>query len=652
MVVLKKKIFEISNIHSVDELNSLSIALNEREQVSHMKISSDTIVFHCLDIEPLLSIIQGINKEFIVKEINEDGYKRQYDFVHKEEKKHYFMFRNLITKDDIYVLIHRIENNEKYHNIEYDENNKLLTLTSSKRDILSYLRKELFKINPSVEIIEHRRPIRSQDVFNQKFIHTYIRIACFLVAVSLALITSKDHTMVTPLFWLVSMLILSERILKKAWTHMKQFQFIKEDVLILYAFILGIVSGAYIETLLASILYQLAEPILNYFLKRSLQKIDQTVQMPEKGIKVVDDIEEDVSLYDFEIGDILKVPSGETIPMPGTIIKGESQISTYSNTSTYDHIGVKNNDEVNSGDVNIGQEAIYIQISKTYESSNFTKIMNIASVAPVHESKVEKYTKLLAHFYTPIMVFFGVLLGIVLPIVNYKQFDMFIHAGAILFVLSGALSSHQSTSLGMLAGFSKAFESGIVVESSLGLDSINATQTIVYDRFDGQEVTDEELDLFKKLSHMGKTLVIFNDGPVALEDDQYMIYNYLSVEEKLEKMDSFIGPIVYIGDSFKDIQLLQKSYVGISRGGLADSKVVESSDIVLIDKNVDKVYETFHIARKMRSTAIFNNLLTIIMKIVVIILALSLSNFPIWAAIFIEILVNAFVMSASTYILE
>ena len=67
----------------------------------------------------------------------------------------------------------------------------------------------------------------------------------------------------------------------------------------------------------------------------------------------------------------------------------------------------------------------------------------------------------------------------------------------------------------------------------MGLDSVNAAQTIVYDRFDGVEVTNEELNLFKKLSHMGRTLVIYNDGPVALEDDQYMIYNNLTNEEKM-----------------------------------------------------------------------------------------------------------------------
>ena len=56
---------------------------------------------------------------------------------------------------------------------------------------------------------------------------------------------------------------------------------------------------------------------------------------------------------------------------------------------------------------------------------------------------------------------------------------------------------------------------------------------------------------------------------MALEDDQYKIYNDLTNVQKLEKMESLTAPVVYIGDTFKDIELLQKSYVGISRGGLS-----------------------------------------------------------------------------------
>lgn len=647
---LKKKTFEISNIQSVEELNHLSLKLNEKEQVSHIKVNKDSIVFHCLDIDTLLSLIQSINKELVVKEVV-DGKKREYDFAKRKERQYYFMFKNMLTEDDIYVLVERIEQDRRYQNVRYDAQNKLLLLTSSQRDVLSLLRKELFKINPSVEIIEHHRPIRSQDVFNQKFLHMYMRIGILLVVIALALVTSKDDTIITPLLWFVTVVLLGTSLLQKGWGDILSKKYFGESLLVFIAMIFGVVSGAYIETCVALIIYELSTPLLNKVLERSLHKIDNAVEMPETGIRYRDELEEKVSLYDVEIGDILIVKPGETVSIPGIVDKGVSAMSTYSNTSTYEPVVVKKGSHVSSGDVNVGESELYIQVDETYESSNYMNLMNIASIAPVYESKVEKYTKNLAKFYTPVMIVLGLLLGFVLPMIDFEEYSSFIHVGAVFLVISGALSSDQATSLGMLAGFAKAFQNGIIVESSLGLDSVNAAQTIVYDRFDGVEVTNEELSLFKKLSHMGRSLVIYNDGPVALEDDQYKIYNDLTNEEKLATMDSLTGPVVYIGDTFKDIELLQKSYVGISRGGLADPKVVENSDIVLIDADLNRVYETFVIARKMRTIAVANNILTVVIKIAMLVTALSWTMVPLWAIVLIEILLKAFVIRNSTCIL-
>lgn len=648
---MKKKTFEISQIKNEEDFNALSIALNEKEQVSHLKINKENIMFNCIDIDALSGLIYSIDKDLIIKEVV-DGQKREYDFATRKEKKHYFMFKNMLSEDDIYVLVERISKDAKYKNVKYDQPNKVLMLDSSQKDVVSLLRKELFKINPSMEIIEHRRPIRSQDVFNQKYLKSYMHIAILLVALALALITSKDKTWVTMACWLVAVLVLSTETIKGAWNYLKHFKFFQTDVVMVMALIMGVVSGAYIESCLAALLYHFTMPVINYFLHRSLKRIDEAVQMPEKGIRVVNQVEEKISLYDFEVGDIMVVYPGETIHISGKIQKGPSEISTYSNTSCYELTRAVRGVQVHSGDINVGENPIYIKVDRVYESTRYVELMNIASVAPVYESQIEKTVKHIARLYTPVMVILAVILGIVLPIINYKDYGMYIHVGAVLMVISGAMFNDQSTSLGMLAGFAKAFENGIIVESSKGLDSINATQTVIYDRFDGVEVTDEELELFRKLSHMGRTLIIFNDGPVALENDQYMIYNDLSVEEKLEKMESAVGPIVYIGDSFKDIDLLQKSYVGISRGGLSQPKVVENSDIVLIDYDMNKVYETFLIARRMRTNAIVNNILAFLTKLILLIVILSINSFPLWGAILVNIVIGAFIMYASTNILE
>ena len=83
---MEKKLFEISKIENNDNLNALSIALNAKEQVSHIKIDKLTITFYCLDIDVLMNTILDIDKNVVVKEII-NGRKSTYRFNAKKEMK-------------------------------------------------------------------------------------------------------------------------------------------------------------------------------------------------------------------------------------------------------------------------------------------------------------------------------------------------------------------------------------------------------------------------------------------------------------------------------------------------------------------------------------------------------------------------------------
>ena len=135
----------------------------------------------------------------------------------------------------------------------------------------------------------------------------------------------------------------------------------------------------------------------------------------------------------------------------------------------------------------------------------------------------------------------------------------------------------------------KAFSKNIVIKENSGLDALNLCRTVIYDRFDGVEVTEEEMELFAKLSKLHVGLIIFNDGPVDLENDQYRIYNNLTIDEKLEVMDkaSIAGPVAYIGDNSKILHYCKKH--GIS-SGIKDKKVIENSDIMLMNSDLKYRY--------------------------------------------------------------
>ena len=216
---MKKKIFEISKIADNDSLNALSIALNAKEQVSHIKIDKLTITFNCIDIDALMNTILDIDKNVVVKEVIGES-KKTYNFGQSKVETRYYMFKNIANVQEVVTFVELIKEDERFKDVEYDQANQILTLTSSK-DVIHLLRKELYKINPSIALNEHRMPVRSQDVFNQKYVKTYLKIALFVLTMALALITSKDDMWITPILWTITVVITAEKVIKGAYKQYK-----------------------------------------------------------------------------------------------------------------------------------------------------------------------------------------------------------------------------------------------------------------------------------------------------------------------------------------------------------------------------------------------------------------------------------------------
>ncbi len=647
---MKKKTFEINNISSKEVLNQLSIAINEIEQVNHLKIGKNNITFSCIDIDALYDVIKAVDNKLTINEVI-NGEKRNYDFSQTKEKKYYFMFKNILNEEDVLTFINNLKTKKQYHDVTYDIQNKLLVLTTSQKDVFHRLKEELKKMNPSIEIDEYHKPIRSQDVFKEKYLRNYIKIAFILIFASLALVTNSDHLILSTFCWIVVILMVGEKIVKSAFKNMKAFHVFHEDVLVLIGIILGVVAGYVLSSIVALVFYMCLEPFKIRILQRSFNKINRAIEKPEVGIRDNNGQEEIIPLSSFEEGDVMIIESNEVIPIYGYIVEGESIIDTYPNTSSYELKKVGYGDVVHSGDINM-EGIIKVKIRGKYERGNLAHILNIASHAPVYLSRIEKYMQKVSYWYTPLMSVMAVVVGIVMPLINFEEYGQYMSVGVILFLISSSFSTEQSSSIGMLAGYAKAFQQGIYVESSLGLDSINSGDVIIYDTIDNSEIHEEELLLFDKLSHLGRVFIVFNDGNRDLGDKKYKIYNYPSIEEKLEIIENCHGNVIYIGDSFKDIECFQKSFVAISRGGISHSKIVENSDIILMDNNIEKVYQVFKIARKIRTKSIVNLLLSMILKIIFIILTFTLLPIPFWTPILYEAIITVIVMYNAVDILR
>lgn len=636
-----ERIYYIDQIKNED-INKLTLKLNEMQEVSHIKIIKNSISFNCARPDNVQAFLDESDLDYVLKEMVNKS-KREY--VSSETKiDQFFMFENLENEEEANEIREILSKYSVYENINLDFQNKVLTLTSANRNVLKRISRIVENVNPNIHVEQWKKPFKSQDIFKEKYIQKYIRIAILFVGVAMGLVTRSDITFLTYVGWLAAMLVCGENVIKSAIKDIKLKQYISEHVIILLACLGGWAYQAFLEAILVIILYQVGQLAISKVSHSTMNKIDNLVNKERLGRRLKHDQEEMVPLSDFDIGDIVIVNAGEAIPLGGKIIKGQAKLDVYAINGSDLLIDSKIGHEVYSGTV-VKEGYVHVKTTALYEDSAMSTVLNIAMNAPINRSKTEEVIEKISLGYTLALILVGIFCCLLTPIINRTGEMDAVYLGVIMLTMAGSSIYKQGASYSLIAGIAKAFTKKIAIKENSGLDDLNTCVAIIYDRFDGIETTDEEMELFEKLSKIHKSLIIFNDGPTDLENDQYMIYNNLTVEEKLEIMDKAMiaGPVAYIGDCDKDIVLLQKASVGISRGGVHNDRVIRNSDIMLADSNYDTIVDLFNITKKQKSINIENTFIGIFVSLLVVILA-AISVMPWWMAIVIYYLETILVL--------
>ena len=165
--------------------------------------------------------------------------------------------------------------------------------------------------------------------------------------------------------------------------------------------------------------------------------------------------------------------------------------------------------------------------------------------------------------------------------------------------------------------------------------------TIVYCQKDGKflgyivlndEVKKEAYDMVRLL-HKEKMKVVLltgdkNENALALQKELGIdrVYSELTPEDKtliLEKeMSNNNKNVAFVGDGINDAPSIMRSDVGFAMGAIGSDIAVQNADVVIMNDNPSKVYESVKIARIARHTAIFNIIFALLVKAIVAILVI------------------------------
>ena len=204
--------------------------------------------------------------------------------------------------------------------------------------------------------------------------------------------------------------------------------------------------------------------------KKGLKKLIRLA--PTKGRRLKDGKEEMISAEEIRQGDILRILPGETIPVDGTIINGETSVDQSVMTGESLPVDKGVGEEVFCGTINrFG--SIDISATKVGENSSLQKLIHMVQDAENKQAPMQRIADRVASWLVPV--------ALLIAILSYIFTGNIVTAVTVLVVFCPC-ALVLATPTAIMAAIGQATKHGVIIKSGEALEKMGKVDTIAFDK--------------------------------------------------------------------------------------------------------------------------------------------------------------------------
>lgn len=287
--------------------------------------------------------------------------------------------------------------------------------------------------------------------------------------------------------YLIAYFIVGGEVVKTAAKNICKGKVFDENFLMSVATIGAFFIGEYPEAVAVMVFYQVGEMFQSYAVGKSRKSITKLMDIrPDVAyVKLNDGSVVKKEPKDVRIGEIIVVKPGEKVALDGKLAKGEGTIDTTALTGESLPREVSVGDNIISGSISVSG-VLEIEVEKEFGQSTVSKILELVENASKKKAQTEKFITKFAKYYTPVVVFIAIALGIIPPLVlGMKDSDIWaewIYRALSFLVISCPCALVISVPLSFFAGIGGASSQGILIKGSSHLEALAKCGGVVFDK--------------------------------------------------------------------------------------------------------------------------------------------------------------------------
>ena len=304
-------------------------------------------------------------------------------------------------------------------------------------------------------------------------------------------VLDKTHLLpdaVCKILYLIPYGIVGHDVLRKAVLGIKNKEVFDENFLMAVATIGALCLGEFTEAVAVMLFYQIGELFQSIAVGRSRKNISDLMDIrPDYANLLNENGEcEEVDPEEVETGSLILCRPGEKVPIDGIVKEGTSSLDTSSLTGESLPRKVRPGDSVISGCINL-DGLLKIETTKEFGESTVSKILELVENSSMKKAKAEHFITKFAHYYTPVVCYSALVLGLAVPtltgiISGSFAYSVWIKRALTFLVISCPCALVVSIPLSFFGGIGGASKKGILVKGANYLEALANTETVVLDK--------------------------------------------------------------------------------------------------------------------------------------------------------------------------
>lgn len=290
------------------------------------------------------------------------------------------------------------------------------------------------------------------------------------------------HQVLTLISGVLAVLCGGLLVFPKAWRAVRHFE-LDMNVLMSVAAVGALAIGEYSEAATVVFLFALSELLEAFSVARARRAIREVLDLSPKTAHLLaaDGRVSVVSVQQVQVGDLLLVKAGESIPLDGKVEDGSSLVNQAPLTGESIPVEKVKGHDVYAGTIN-ETGALKVRVSSLFENSKVSQIIHLIEEAQQQKAPSERFVDRFARVYTPVVFALAILTCLLPPLFFAQAWMDWIYRALVLLVIACPCALVISTPISIVSGLTAMARRGVLVKGGAFLEALGKIRAVAVDK--------------------------------------------------------------------------------------------------------------------------------------------------------------------------